>query len=332
MSNDLDKYSGKKRLLIVVSSLCVLAFLSVCLFGVWYLYQGSKACRMNQCSSSCCEKKWASRYKAPDEEGSSQKTIEETSTSPQNTINAPIVIIPSLDGNYSFYFFLKIDSIKNSRCGYSVMNKAGFRYHTSFGYGKTPELEFNPAEEIPCTYDMRGFRSDVFKGWGEGNSFAIEFSKGSILIFELLEESKMSSAKDEFDYDPSELSFSAVNKNFGRWLFKKKNGSFVIFDGEHRVLVDNLKYSGRDVLYDAVNDGFVFTSVERESSDQPEWKERCSVEFMPVDTLKMRYLITTDWKHGVALSPGPAPAYVTSTPGEVVIRSVSFCGTVRARL
>lgn len=206
---------------------------------------------------------------------------------------------PSLTRNFTLYLY---PDETREKCFYGINNKIGD------GHGGA----FLGVDKIPCSEGQTGIVTN-FLGWVDGEKIVYNENPGIIKIFDVRR-----SETDLYQYDKDKYDFVSVNRSLRYWLFQKKeqsqNISYVLLDNNQNIVLDNIKYGtpDRGVLYDEVNDGFLF--IKRTFID-----ESSSVEFkyLSLDNLELRILLTTE----PVQTPGRGcgSEYLISKPGEIIL-------------
>lgn len=221
-------------------------------------------------------------------------------------------IYPSLDNQYFFH----ITPVKgnNSECSYQIIDKEGYGYIVK---------EAMQRDKISCSDQGWTIVSNMFKGWVDGEKFLIEARSGEITVI------GVNSFKVEktYEYDSKLLSFVGANRTLKYWLFEKTPlYSYVLLDENKKVVKDDinfnsngqLNYGGYGVLYDDVNDGFLFISAQRQQ------EVSFKFDFLYTKNLAFKTLLITD-PVGV-VGRGCGGNKLVSKPGEIIF--ASSCVTV----
>ena len=209
-------------------------------------------------------------------------------------------IYSSPNNNYSFYVYSTSDSEK---CLYGIRNKQGYGYDVSGVLG---------TDKITCT-DNQGSLSTSFVSWTDGAKFVINEKEG---VIDIVNVEKFEA--DTYNYDSANYSFVGVSHTLQYWLFRKNNQvnstSYVLFDKDNHIVLDNISINSNDrgVLYDEVNDGFLFISRTFTGEDVS-----VKFEFLSNSNLSLRTLLTTD--PVVAPGRGCSSEYLLSQPGEIIL-------------
>ncbi len=217
-----------------------------------------------------------------------------------STIGQDIRIYPSQENHFSFYIY---PSDSTEKCFYGIVDKLGYGFDVSGVLG---------TDKISCS-DNQGSLASSFITWVDGDRFVMNEKDGEINIvnvgkFEL----------ETYNYDSVEYTFVGVSRTVKYWLFRKisqgKSASYVLFDRDNKIVLDNISFDSNDrgVLYDEVNDGFLFISRTYTG-------EMVSVkfDFLSLSDLSLRTILTTE--PVVAPGRGCYSEYLLSQPGEIIL-------------
>ncbi len=218
-------------------------------------------------------------------------------------------IYPSLDQAYYFYVVYPQggDDIGETKCKFGI---SGERINTKYLTKYFADLV--GYYEITCSQGMGGFYN-TFIRWAEDDRLLIMERKGTMNIYQV----STNTLKNYF-YNPDEIEFQSVDKSLKYWLFSKKDQKdkrvFTVLDGENNTVVDNLTFGvvDRPVLYDDLNDGFLFIGRYYENN-------LVSVRFdwLGIKDVTTKNLLTTD---SISVpGRGCYPEYLVSKPGEVIV-------------
>lgn len=209
-------------------------------------------------------------------------------------------IYPSLDRHFSFYIYP--NSVGSSECKYGIRYKEGIGPDVSRALG---------LEKLTCS-ERQGNLSSSFAGWADGSKFLINENNGEIKIFDV-DDFKAES----YTYDTSKYVFVGASRSLNYWLFKKtgqNTTSYILLDRNNNIALDNINFESNDrgVLYDEVNDGFLF--ISRTFTGE---KVSVKFDFLSVNNLNLRNILTTEPVE--APGRGCYSEYLLSKPGEIIL-------------
>jgi hypothetical protein len=204
---------------------------------------------------------------------------------------------PSLDGRFS----LNLYTYENPQvCRFRVMDTAGHKYDVDKLLGTDITSGCDPEEGNDFWH--------YFGGWVDGDKVVMPDGTGKVNIVD-----PENLTVETYQYDASNLYFTAVNRSQKYWLFLHDagGGDYTLLDQNKNVVLSGLA-SYKNALYDKVNDGFVFTAVDQVSSST----DSLRLDFLPVNNLKLRNILTTD--PFVPAQRDSVPPSLSSKPGEIM--------------
>lgn len=236
------------------------------------------------------------------------KNIPATTNCPTQQLDSKLTsdkiirIYPSLDGGMSFFAY---ESGTAGRCFYGIRDKQGYSREVS---------GLLDLDTLTCQPGM-GNISTSFVSWGTDNTFVVNEKPGELKIINVDE-----SLASRYDYSPVEYTFAAVNKTLDAWLFKKNqddedyNNTYTVLDRNKNVVLDNIfiESNDRGVMYDSVNDGFLFISRFYENEQMA-----VELQFLPTNTLQLKTVLSTE--PVPSFGRGCASEYLISKPGEIIL-------------
>lgn len=222
-----------------------------------------------------------------------------------------LAVLPSLDKSFTLYL-LPVYGGK-PLCKFGLFNSDGENY--------TYLLEDLINEDAfgECEWGEGGFFSG-FVSWLEGDRFLI--NKDDLLTLVDL----TNKATSTFKYNSEEFTFEVVDEKGENWVFRKKYPSgtespketvFMILDEKQNIILNNIVLPNRvrSVLYDSVNNGFLF--ITRNYFNEKQEMANFRLDFMPVATKKMKKLMETQPIE--VFGHGCAPETLESKPGEIIL-------------
>lgn len=218
------------------------------------------------------------------------------------------MIYPS-PNNYSYFLMYADNSVKDE-CFFVIVNDAG----QPIGYNIKKILNTN---KIYCYHDM-GYGASAFQKWVDDYKIIFKEKDETIKIIDILD-----SKIETFNYDKSQLTFVDVNKSLKYWLFKKKSDeySFLLTDSNKKIIYDkkfNQKSPGSDniyvVLYDDINDGFLFIS-----HNLNEGKVLNKFDFLSLNDFSYRTLLAAGSIEAEGRGGCRPPKLYRTLPGDISI-------------
>lgn len=247
------------------------------------------------------------------------KSIQQEPARPLITLNAMASVLgevlsrgsdlelyPSLDGRFSAFIYPLYYETEEDVCIYGIID------HKQYEASKFNRLIENHSFE--CAQGPVSLNDFIFMRWAEGNKFVHKNPRLEIIDVEKGE-------KEIYDYDQSKYYFVDVNRTLEYWLFRKKDSknktSYVILDQDKKVVMDNiddLVNYDRGVLYDEVNDGFLFMSRTFSESEN---LVSTRLDFLSLKDMTLRNILTT----GPIEAPGMgcSDEFLKSKPGEIIL-------------
>lgn len=163
------------------------------------------------------------------------------------------MIFPSPDNFRFFYVFPEYNN--SNECFFGIVNQWG----QSVDYEVKKILK---TDKISCDYDYRYGHSSFIK-WVDDYKVLLKTNDDSLSVIDVLNDKK-----ENYPLQIDDMEFVDVNKSLKFWLYRR-NDSFIIIDANKNIVYDKLKFDSdkkeinfRTVLYDQVNDGFLFISYK----------------------------------------------------------------------
>lgn len=230
------------------------------------------------------------------------KSQESSINQPDDSSNTYKLIrtYPSLNREFTFYVY---STNSRDKCAYGVKDKQGYSHDVSELLGK---------DSIICS-EGQGNLSTSFVSWVDGNKFLVDMKNGEIKIVDV-EKFEV----ETYRYDVSKYNFLFSNRTLDYWLFRKINQadsvSYILFDRNYDVSLDNINFDSNDrgVLYDEVNDGFLFISRTYSGKNVS-----IKFDFLPISNLNLRNVLITEPVE--TLGMGCYSEYLISQPREIIL-------------
>lgn len=220
-------------------------------------------------------------------------------------------ILISENGEMEIYIYWSTD-FSSDACEVQVNDKEGKVYDVS------PFLE---SDSIWCTAGMGEYATN-FKGWLADGSFLLEETAGEIQIVNVLAKSK-----NEYFYDSADSLFVGANKTGEYWLFRisvtEGQREYILLDRDKSTILDKIIIDNNDrgVLYDYVNDGFLFISrlysIEKDEEGVYHEYVSISLDYLSLGDLGVTTLLTTD--KAEVYGRGCSSERLLSVPGEIIL-------------
>src|SRR3989344_2954694 len=221
-----------------------------------------------------------------------QITVIQSSTSPENSTLRGQRSYLSLSGRFSLNLFQY-----DSGCRYTVTDQGGNNYDVAKLFGTNTTNG--------CDLEWGSDFWHYFGGWGDRELLIMPGQSGEIHIINV---EKLTF--ETYHYDANQYVFNGVSRSLQYWLFRKKAGAYVLFNGNEEDALPGFDCGCNwHALYDAPNDGFVFTS-------RPSYT-----------TAKIFFLSLSNLSYMEILATEPAPERdigceaekLHSKPGEIVL-------------
>jgi hypothetical protein len=223
------------------------------------------------------------------------------------------------------YFFSVIFPSRGDKCQFFIQRTG----NTGVAY---TDLFIETDGEIPCMYgnDYSSSFESTFLGWASDNSFLLQKNRNTISIYKIVGY-KVEFVEDMV-FDGNHLEFRGADSSLNYWLFKKKQSrskDYVLLDSEGNIVLELKDKSYGVVLYDPINNGFLFPvsdvlPEQNTGTSEYTYYKKVTFDFLDIDNLTLRTVYAPNPKQ-TAGGEGCSPSRIlTSTPGSITISASCY--------